>query len=183
MNRMRALAHAERYRQGERIRRATAVCLVDNDRHRADHQSCELREHYARRIRGRHRRGSVSLFDQSLTQVRQASVTGLEPKRPYVLALSDTPDGKGALEPLAAFTTNPAGAAIVNALGPIRQIVHGESNARIRIPAQGPQSKGGPANGARAVRAISKNTSASERSGGLQLLPPIRARIRPICHV
>jgi YVTN family beta-propeller protein len=43
---------------------------------------------------------SVSLFDQGLTQVLQASVTGLEPKRPYVLALSDTPDGKGTVEPL-----------------------------------------------------------------------------------
>ena len=30
-------------------------------------------------------------------------------------------------EPLAAFTTNPAGAAIVNAVGPIRQIVRGEA--------------------------------------------------------
>jgi len=75
---------------------------------------------------------SVSLFDQGLTQVLQASVTGLEPKRPYVLALSDAPDGKGALEPLAAFTTNPTGAAIVNALGPIRQIVRGESSVQRR---------------------------------------------------
>ena len=75
---------------------------------------------------------SVSLFDQGLTQVLQASVTGLEPKRPYILALSDSPDGRGALEPLAAFTTNPAGAAIVNALGPIRQIVQGESRVQRR---------------------------------------------------
>jgi len=75
---------------------------------------------------------SVSLFDQGLTQVLQASVTGLEPKRPYVLALSDTPNGKGTVEPLAAFTTNPAGAAIVNALGPIRQIVRGESSVQRR---------------------------------------------------
>src|SRR5882762_2533145 len=30
----------------------------------------------------------VSLFDQGLTQVLQAAVTGLEPKKPYVLALS-----------------------------------------------------------------------------------------------
>jgi hypothetical protein len=65
----------------------------------------------------------VTLFDQGLTQVLQASVTGLEPGRPYVLALSDAPDGEGALEPLAAFTTNPQGSAIVNAVGPIRQVV------------------------------------------------------------
>lgn len=44
-------------------------------------------------------------------------------KAPYVLALAAKPDGGGTLEPLAAFTTNPAGAAIVNAVGPIRQIV------------------------------------------------------------
>ena len=75
---------------------------------------------------------SVSLFDQGLTQVLQASVTGLEPKRPYVLALSNMPDGKGVLEALAAFTTNPAGAAIVNAVGPIRQIVQGESGVQRR---------------------------------------------------
>ncbi|TIX87338.1 YncE family protein [Rhizobium sp. P44RR-XXIV] len=66
---------------------------------------------------------SVSLFDQGLTQVLQASVTGLEPKKPYVLALSDKADGSGALEGLANFVTNPAGSAIVNAVGPIRQIV------------------------------------------------------------
>ena len=66
---------------------------------------------------------SVSLFDQGLIQVLQASVTGLEPGKPYVLALSRRQDGRGALEPLAAFTANPAGAAIVDAIGPIRQIV------------------------------------------------------------
>jgi hypothetical protein len=67
----------------------------------------------------------VALFDQGLTQVLQASVTGLAPKQPYVLALATRPDGSGALEPLSAFTTNPAGAAIVNAVGPIRHLVQG----------------------------------------------------------
>jgi YVTN family beta-propeller protein len=67
----------------------------------------------------------VSLFDQGLTQILQAAVTGLEPKKPYVLALSSDPNGVGALEPLSGFMTNPAGASIVNALGPIRQIVQG----------------------------------------------------------
>jgi YVTN family beta-propeller protein len=68
---------------------------------------------------------SVTLFDQGLLQVLQASATGLEPKQPYVLALSDRPDGDGQLEALASFTTNPAGSAIVNAVGPIRQVVQG----------------------------------------------------------
>jgi YVTN family beta-propeller protein len=67
---------------------------------------------------------SVSLFDQGLIQVLQASVTGLTPKQKYVLALADHADGSGSLQPLAAFMTNPAGSAIVNATGPIRQIVN-----------------------------------------------------------
>ncbi|MBR0810870.1 YncE family protein [Bradyrhizobium diazoefficiens] len=66
---------------------------------------------------------SVSLFDQGLIQILQASVTGLQPKQKYVLALADRNDGTGPLQPLAAFMTNPAGSAIVNAVGPIRQIV------------------------------------------------------------
>jgi len=69
---------------------------------------------------------SVSLFDQGLTQVLQASVTGLQPKKSYLLALAAKPDGSGALEPLSSFTTNPAGSAIVNAVGPIRQIIEGQ---------------------------------------------------------
>ncbi len=75
---------------------------------------------------------SVALFDQGLAQVLEASVTGLEPKAPYVLALSTTPDGTGTLEPLASFKTNPAGSAIVNAVGPIRQVVQGEEGAQRR---------------------------------------------------
>jgi YVTN family beta-propeller protein len=66
---------------------------------------------------------SVSLFDQGLTQVLEAAATGLAPKTSYVLSLSRHADGSGDLEPLAAFVTNPAGAAIVNAVGPIRQLV------------------------------------------------------------
>jgi YVTN family beta-propeller protein len=66
---------------------------------------------------------SVALFDQGLLQVLQVSATGLEPRQPYVLALADQPDGGGSLQALASFVTNPAGSAIVNAIGPIRQIV------------------------------------------------------------
>src|SRR6202023_3188776 len=45
---------------------------------------------------------SVSLFDQGLIQVLQASVTGLQPKQPYVLALAHEGTGEGPLEPVAA---------------------------------------------------------------------------------
>jgi YVTN family beta-propeller protein len=75
---------------------------------------------------------SVTLFDQGLVQVLEASVTGLEPMHAYVLALAQRADGSGALEPLASFMTNPAGSAIVNAIGPIRQIVQGGADAPSR---------------------------------------------------
>jgi hypothetical protein len=70
------------------------------------------------------------LFDQGLTQVLQAAVVGLEPSKPYVLALTTRPNGTGEVEPVAQFMTNPAGAAIVNAVGPIRQIVDPATHAR-----------------------------------------------------
>ena len=66
---------------------------------------------------------TVALFDQGLLQVLQAAVTGLQARQPYVLALSDSPDGSGDLTGLANFMTNPAGSAIVNTIGQIRQVV------------------------------------------------------------
>ncbi len=66
---------------------------------------------------------AVTLFNQGLVQVMQAAVTGLEPGKPYTLALATDPSGAGELQPLAGFMTNPAGAAIVNSVGPIRQVV------------------------------------------------------------
>jgi YVTN family beta-propeller protein len=72
---------------------------------------------------------SVSLSDQGLVQVLEAAVTGLEPGKPYVLALASEPSGTGVVEPLQGFMTNPAGAAIVNTIGPIRQLVRGEDKA------------------------------------------------------
>ena len=75
---------------------------------------------------------NVSLFDQGLSQVLQASVMGLEPKQKYVLALAAQSDGRGELQPLAEFMTNPAGAAIVNAVGPIRQIVQSAATTERR---------------------------------------------------
>jgi YVTN family beta-propeller protein len=71
---------------------------------------------------------SVSLSDQGLVQVLEAAVTGLEPGKPYLLALATESSGTGVLEPLQGFMTNPAGAAIVNTIGPIRQLVRGENN-------------------------------------------------------
>jgi hypothetical protein len=64
-----------------------------------------------------------------------------------VLGFSDKPDGSGSVEPLANFMTNPAGAAIVNALGQIRQVVApGVSTAgdRRRYLVIAPQVSGKP---------------------------------------
>jgi len=69
---------------------------------------------------------SVSLSDQGLVQVLEAAVSGLEPGKPYVLALASEATGDGTVQPLQGFMTNPAGAAVVNAIGPIRQLVRGE---------------------------------------------------------
>jgi YVTN family beta-propeller protein len=66
---------------------------------------------------------TVSLFDQGLTQVLQAAAAGLDPATRYALALTSNPDGSGKVEPIAQFMTNAAGAQIVNAVGPIRQIL------------------------------------------------------------
>lgn len=76
---------------------------------------------------------SVTLFDQGLTQVLQAGVAGLEPRKPYVLGLAERADGSGAVEPLASFMTNPTGSAVVNAVGPIRQVVRDASGDRLRF--------------------------------------------------
>lgn len=89
---------------------------------------------------------SISLFDQGLIQVFQASATGLEPKKPYFVGLSEHADGHGPLQPLAAFMTNPAGSAIVNAVGPIRQLVVTDSKTEKRylVIAEGTAAAPGP---------------------------------------
>jgi YVTN family beta-propeller protein len=85
---------------------------------------------------------TVTLFDQGLVQVLEASVTGLTPQQTYVLALAAQADGSGELQPLASFTANPAGAAIVNAIGPIRQVVQGERDGGRRYLVIAPQAGG-----------------------------------------
>ncbi|WNC94286.1 YncE family protein [Paraburkholderia sp. FT54] len=91
---------------------------------------------------------TVALFDQGLVQVLQAAVTGLQPKQAYVLGLADNPDGTGNVQVLATFMSNPAGSAIVNALGQIRELVTpGASTAgdKRRYLVVAPQVSGKPA--------------------------------------
>ena len=87
---------------------------------------------------------TVALFDQGLTQVLQAAVSGLEPKGQYVLALADNPQGKPPLEALATFVTNPAGAAVVGAVGAIRQVVAPDAPSPRRYLVIAPVKDGAP---------------------------------------
>jgi hypothetical protein len=49
-----------------------------------------------------------------------------------VLAFATRPDGTGTIEPLTRLTTNPAGGAVINATGPIRQVVRMQVGAARR---------------------------------------------------
>src|SRR5262249_13817603 len=75
---------------------------------------------------------SVALFDQGLVQVLEASVTGRHAGALHALALPNQATGGGALQSLQGFMTNPAGAAVVSAIGSIRQLVRHDDNAQRR---------------------------------------------------
>ena len=88
---------------------------------------------------------SVALFDQGLVDVLQAAVTGLQPNHPYVLALFRNPDGSGPLvPPLIQFKTWPAGSAVVNTIGPIRQILQEGIPPRYIVIVPGTAAEHGP---------------------------------------
>ncbi len=72
---------------------------------------------------------TVAVNNQGLVDLLEASVTGLEAKKPYLLALASNADGSGTLEPVAKFMTNQAGAAIVVTIGPLRKAVQGNEGS------------------------------------------------------
>ncbi len=76
---------------------------------------------------------TVAVNNQGLVDLLEAAVTGLEAKKPYLLALVNNADGSGHLEPLAKFMTNPAGAAIVVTVGPLRRAVQGNEGSQRRF--------------------------------------------------
>ena len=76
---------------------------------------------------------TVAVNNQGLVDLLEAAVTGLEAKKPYVLALATNADGSGSLEPLAKFMTNPAGAQIVSTVGPLRRAVQGNEGSPRRF--------------------------------------------------
>ena len=72
---------------------------------------------------------TVAVNNQGLVDLLEAAVTGLTPKQLYVLAFAGNPDGSGPLEPVVTFQTNPAGAAVVIAVGPLRRAVEASAVA------------------------------------------------------
>ncbi len=72
---------------------------------------------------------TVAVNNQGLVDLLEAAITGLEAKKPYLLALVNNADGSGPLEPVAKFMTNPAGAAIVVTIGPLRRAVQGNEGS------------------------------------------------------
>ena len=86
----------------------------------------------------------VTLFDQGFVQILQAAVVGLQPRQVYVLGLSTDPKGAEPVAPLAAFMANPAGAAIVTAVGPIRQWLDGVPKRYLVITGGSPAQLGHP---------------------------------------
>jgi len=88
---------------------------------------------------------TVVVNNQGLIDLLQAAVTGLEPHTEYVLALAQNPNGSGELEPIARFKTNPAGAAIVTAVGPLRRVVTADTPEVRRYLVIAPLVNGKPA--------------------------------------
>jgi hypothetical protein len=76
---------------------------------------------------------TVAVNNQGLVDLLEAAVTGLEPNKPYLLALVSNADGSGPVEPLAKFMTNPAGAAIVVTVGPLHRAVQGNEGSPRRF--------------------------------------------------
>ena len=72
---------------------------------------------------------TATINNQGLVDIIQAAVTGLEPKKTYFLATSMQADGSGVLTPIAKFMSNPAGAAIVGAVGALRSTLAGNGAA------------------------------------------------------
>ncbi len=87
---------------------------------------------------------TVAVNNQGLVDLLQAAVTGLEAKKPYLLALVNNADGSGPLEPLANFMTNPSGAAIVVAVGPLRRAVEGNESSPRRFLVIAPMNEDKP---------------------------------------
>lgn len=69
---------------------------------------------------------TVTLNNQGPIDLLEAAVTGLQPNTSYTLGyVPDLSDPDDNFQPLSTFTTNAAGAQIVESIGPFRQVVAG----------------------------------------------------------
>jgi YVTN family beta-propeller protein len=76
---------------------------------------------------------TVSINNQGLIDLVEAAVTGLQPRQKYQLVLMEHATSPyGEIQPLETFQTNPAGAAIVTTVGPIKHIVTNDSKTQRR---------------------------------------------------
>jgi hypothetical protein len=86
---------------------------------------------------------TVSVNNQGLIDLVEAAVTGLQPKQKYELVLVEHASPPyGEIQPLERFQTNPAGAAVVTTIGPIKQVVAGNSAIQRRYLAIVPTENG-----------------------------------------
>ena len=75
---------------------------------------------------------TVAVNSLGILDLIEIAARGLAPKTQYRVYLADANHPPfGALEPLAVFTTNPDGAGIVQAIGPLKQLAHGDSSASL----------------------------------------------------
>jgi YVTN family beta-propeller protein len=65
---------------------------------------------------------SVAVNSLGQLDLLQVAAEHLMPKSQYQLGLTESGDGSGKLEPLAVFTTQPDGSAIVQAIGPLKKL-------------------------------------------------------------
>ena len=75
---------------------------------------------------------TVAVNNQGLVDIVQAAITGLDPGKPYTLAIASNRDGSGAIEALAGFKTNPAGAAIVSTIATLRAVLSAQNTTPTR---------------------------------------------------
>jgi YVTN family beta-propeller protein len=86
---------------------------------------------------------TVSINNQGLIDMVEAAVTGLQPKQSYQLVLVEHATSPyGEIQPLETFQTNPAGAAVVTTIGPIKRIVADSSETQRRYLAIVPVEDG-----------------------------------------
>jgi hypothetical protein len=86
---------------------------------------------------------TVSINNQGLIDLVEAAVTGLQSKQTYQLVLvQHATSPYGEIQPLETFQTNPAGAAVVNTVGPIKRIVADDSEMQRRYLAIVPFKNG-----------------------------------------